>query len=109
MADRGPCVSTTMRIELEQFLAATMALGTVGAIGVAVYAARGGAIVPSAPEDLVLDVAEDEPDAVDWDRPAIPEEKRAPVEPPIVPDPEPEPGASADADSIPGPTHEGMW
>jgi hypothetical protein len=98
-----------MRIDLEQFLAATMVLGTVGALGVAVYSAQPGtfdALVSGASE--VVD-DEDPPELEVEDTapapapvaivPSVPKGPDAP--PPIIPDPEPDPS------DIPPPHGEG--
>jgi hypothetical protein len=101
-----------MRIDIEQFLAATMFLGAAGAVGVAVYSTQTGAL------DGVVDRVLGDDDASDPDAVAleieddvtvarapvavVPSVPRGPEEPPpIIPDPEPS------ADQVPPPHGEG--
>ncbi len=101
-----------MRIELEQFLAATMFLGTAGAIGVAVYTSQAGGF-DAAIERITGDEAEEALELPDDDEEIAVAEKPVAVvpavssgptlEPPIIADLEPD----VSADRVPPPFSEG--
>ncbi len=96
-----------MRIDLEQFMALTVALGTVGAVGTAVYMTRA-----DAQEAAATQAAEE----------AAPDEEEELPEAPPDPEPEPEPvaeptpevvdtvlPADEDLSNVPAPYSEGAW
>ena len=102
---------------MEQFLALTMAIGTVGAVGVAVYTTQQGAPVLEAIDDVVG--SDDEPEADSLDEvelpepasssrpePTIPEADTPWVEPPLGPVDD---LAKDGADYVPGPESESAW
>lgn len=94
-----------MRIDLEQFLAVTMMLGTAGAIGVAVYAQGDDA---EAPQEVVEQETDDDVDAQVAATPAPPPppEPAPAVEPtPEGPPPLPE---EPDADFLKDPALDGI-
>ena len=98
-----------MRIDLEQFLAATVFLGTAGALGVAVYSSQSGDL--DTVVDRVLGDENEEGLEVDLDDevtvargpvavvPSVPPGPAQP--PPIIPEPDPS------ADQVPPPHGEG--
>ena len=106
-----------MRIDIEQFLALTVALGTIGAVGTAVYISHLDA------QDAVASSANvEEPEAEYPEAPDAP--VKAPVQAPVATtpvqplDPEPPPAvdvssstlpADEDLESVPGPSSEGAW
>ena len=107
-----------MRIDLEQFLALTVALGTVGAVGTALYVEHRDREAQAA--ELALD--EDEADEADAEEPEeVEPAKPAPVVAPTpAPAPEVEPltdqapldsvvEAEEDLDEVPAPYVEGWW
>lgn len=97
-----------MRFDLEQFLALTVALGTVGAVGVAVYTNHQPRAQAASANTEAVASEEDEP---------FPEAEPEPVRPPAPPAaaaPEPPPMPAFDApdeelEAAPGPQVEGMW
>ncbi len=98
-----------MRFDLEQFLALTVALGTAGAVGVAVYTnmearAEAAESAPvTAPDDIEVDDTDDWPSA-DLTPPVV-----APT-PPAPPSPMPALDAAPEAlEAAPGPQVEGAW
>ena len=100
-----------MRIQLEQFLAATMFLGTAGAIGVAVYTSQSGGFdaaierIRGGDEEPLELPESDEEVAMNEHGPVhvVPSMPRGPTPaPPIIPDPEP-----VSADKVPPPFSEG--
>jgi hypothetical protein len=102
--------STTMRFNLEQFLALTLALGTAGAIGAAVYTSRSGSDDDADQADPD-ERAKDEPFPEADDDPApTPAPKAAPV---ATPPPPVKPMPALDSppevlDDVPGPEVESM-
>ena len=98
-----------MRFDLEQFLALTMALGTVGAVGVAVYSsqeahaesAQVAGAEPTTEEDEPFPQAPPEPE-----RPATPAPvSAAPPSPPPIPDFD---APDEELEAAPGPQVESM-
>ena len=95
-----------MRIDLEQFLAITMMLGTAGAIGVAVYASGGD----DGSAEIVDEPAGEEAAAEVAATPAPPPAPE-PASPPVVqPEPEGPPPlpAEPDADFLKDPALDGV-
>lgn len=101
-----------MRIQLEQFLAATMFMGTAGAIGVAVYTSNSGGLdaavdrLRGSEEPMDLEVEDEDAEVAVNEKPVavVPSVPRGPTPaPPIIPDPEPE----LSADNVPPPFSEG--
>ena len=103
-----------MRIDLEQFLALTVALGTAGAVGVAVYASQArmdqiAAEAPASIEDVEREAEpEPEPTAAPIVVPTLPAE---PSEPPLPPGTEEDESVTGDGGggAAPGPDTEGAW
>lgn len=95
-----------MRFDLEQFLALTMALGTAGAVGVAVYSSQDAAPAPHA-DAATAEPAEEEPFPEAEDDPAP--TTMAASTPSPVPTPIPALDAAPDElDAAPGPQVETM-
>lgn len=98
-----------MRIDLEQFMALTVALGCVGAVGTAVYLTHQDAEEAAvAQADEVKPADDDYPEA-----PPEPEPEPEPV-PVAAPEPAPEPintvlPADEDLEDVPAPQSEGWW
>lgn len=99
-----------MRIDLEQFMALTVALGCVGAVGTAVYLTHKDA------EEAAIAQADEVEPADDDDYPeAPPDPEPAPEPVPVAaPEPAPEPintvlPADEDLENVPAPQSEGWW
>lgn len=91
-----------MRIDLEQFLALTMMLGTAGAIGAVVYVSSGdsepeAAATEPVAEEPATETAQASPPPTTRPEPVVP----APVEPPPLP-------AEPDADFLKDPALDGI-
>jgi hypothetical protein len=112
MLSKPSGVSAAMRIDLEQFLAYTMILGTAGAIGAAVYTTtmaddETAAVIDQPAADLEIEDAEPEPVTAS-NEPVIPPVPPAPASPPPI-EPDPDFHAEPDPAKVPAPTFEGMW
>jgi len=101
-----------MRIDLEQFMALTVALGCVGAVGTAVY------LTHQDTEEAAIAQADDMEEADDEDYPEAPPDPEPEPEPvPVAaPEPAPEPAplnsvvpADEDLENVPAPQSEGWW
>ncbi|MEM7159880.1 MAG: hypothetical protein AAF799_43975 [Myxococcota bacterium] len=96
-----------MRIDLEQFLALTMTLGAVGAVGAGVYTNRASTETVDTTEAESTAEEEEEPMPEAEPRPPRPAEPA----PTAAPEPEPTPQLDADPDILdaaPGPQVESM-
>lgn len=93
-----------MRFDLEQFLAATVALGTAGAIGVAVYSNQATSEAP-APTSTAAATEEEEPFPEAPPLPDPPPKAEAPPSPPPMPALD---APSEELDAAPAPQMEGM-
>ncbi|MCX4242878.1 hypothetical protein [Paraliomyxa miuraensis] len=96
-----------MRFDLEQFLALTMALGTAGALGVAVYSSQDA--TAASPQSVAAPPDGDEPFPEAEDEPA----PRSTENVALAPAPEPTPVPALDAapeelEAAPGPQVETM-
>ncbi|MCH9688495.1 MAG: hypothetical protein K0V04_44100 [Deltaproteobacteria bacterium] len=98
-----------MRIDLEQFLALTVALGTAGAVGVAGYTSyqnRADATETPAVEMVAESDNTDDWPSADLTPPAPAPEPAPKAEPPTMPAFDAEP---AELEAAPGPQVEGAW
>lgn len=100
-----------MRIDMEQFLAVAMALGTAGAIGVAVYSQRGddepvAADSDTQDEDVEQEIAASPPPPAPAPPAVVPTEPAAP--PPLPEEPDEDFLKDPAIDGMPAPHVEGF-
>lgn len=102
-----------MRIDIEQFLALTMAMGTAGAIGLAIYTAHtdtsAAELVSPDDHEAVAEEMVAKPAPVEAATPVAPAPAAAP-KPVAAPAPAAAmPPADEDLDRVPAPQDEGWW